>query len=126
MARYHWLFSLLFGLLASLKFLIIVRENGLSAIFSAVMYMALFGSPQIFWLFQYPKPICQSQTVISICVLVAFVMSSLYFGYFPGSGRPSWGGEPHWEVPAAFVVEWATTGVAYLLFWLFRSKATNA
>lgn len=125
MARSHKMLTLLFGLLALLKAWVIVHESGSAAIVAALMYMALFGSPQIFWAVQSWKPMEPLQAVIAYVVVVLFVASSWYFGFVPGSSRPSWGGEPHWEVPAAFIVEWAAAVVVFVPFWFARRRGAS-
>lgn len=116
---------LFFGLLAFLKSFPVIKENELviGMIFNGLLSIGLLGSPHIFWLTLCLKPMNESQTFITILVLIAFAISSWYFGFIPGGSRPSWGGEPHWEVPAAFIMEWGLACIAYVFFSFFNRES---
>ena len=72
------------------------------------------------------KPMSRAfQGIIATFVAIAFALLSVYFGFFPGSSRPSWGGQAHWEVPAALLLEWAFALIAFLPFRLARSRSND-
>ena len=121
----------LFGLIASIKFFLIFRESrvneDLLALFPvALMYTAMFGSPQIFWLLKTRKTMERPQLKIAILVLFLFIISAVYFRFIPGMNRPSWGGEGHWEVVAAFLSEWLITIIFFIPYWYARAKKVAA
>lgn len=100
----------LFAVLASFKFFSVLWEKGgisPDLIFSALIYTGMFGSPQLFWVYQCRKTFGNySQLIAALVALVGLTALSTYFGSFPGSQRPSWGGEAHFDVPVALLVEW--------------------
>lgn len=106
---------LAFACLASFKFLAVMSEG--SEPLAATVFMLMFGSPQLLWValcFKWmDRP---SETRTGAWVAAAFVGTSVFFGSFPGTGTPSWAGEGHFEVPAAFLIEWlvSVVGVAVL------------
>jgi hypothetical protein len=125
MKRNNLILIFAFALLASFKFISIILEKqafGSAAILPALMFMFMFGSPQIVWLFKCAKTeLTEKQLNLAIVVAALFAGTALNFGYFPGISRPSFGGEYHLEVPAAFIVEWLIAGISLVIF----SKLTN-
>ena len=109
------LLMLSFGCLAAFKFFAVMSENG--SVSAALFYTAFFGSPQLIWLFSCgDKSLHKEQLSTPFWVVIAFLLTSLLFGSFPGVERPSWGGEGHFEVPAAFLIEWLVSIVGILVF----------
>jgi hypothetical protein len=117
----------LFAVLAGLKFIAAMpTTSALSAeaIPPALTYMLMFGSPQLFWLAQCrTRLLGGAQVVIALIVVVAFTVVALEFGFWPGSAPPRWGGEAHFEVPFAFVLEWL---IALLAIVPFRGLARRS
>jgi hypothetical protein len=122
------IFVFVFALLASFKFISIILEKqsfSSASILPALMFMFLFGSPQIAWLLKCRKTgFTVNQLIPAIFAVVFFVGTSIYFGYFPGTSRPSWGGEGHFEVPVAFAAE-CVIAVFTLVFFNLASKEDN-
>ncbi len=84
---------------------------------AALLYAALFGSPQLFWLAKCRRILPGSaQAKVAALVAAAFALLAVYFGSFPGTQPPSWAGEAHFEVPAALLVEWFVALVALVPF----------
>lgn len=99
------LLALAFACLAGFKFVAVLGEG--SNVLAASVYAAMFGSPQLLWVLLCRKPLRTGpQRRTALLVAAAFLGTSVYFGSFPGTQPPRWGGEGHFEVPAAFVVEW--------------------
>lgn len=115
-----------FGCLVGFKFYAAMPEDpplGLEIVLAALMYAALFGSPQLFWLVKCSKSLSSSsQDKVAALVALSFTLLSIYFGSFPGTQPPSWAGEAHFEVPAALVVEWFVALVAVIPFRAARGS----
>ena len=115
--------ALSFLCVASFKFFAAMSENAFVP--AALMFAAMFGAPQLIWLWFLRKgPINDDQTRVAHFTLAAFVFSSILFGYFPGESRPTWGGEGHFEVPAAFLLEGLITIIGVVVF-VARGKGAN-
>ncbi|WEN14776.1 hypothetical protein PY254_16310 [Rhodanobacter sp. AS-Z3] len=130
----HWalrdsqvkMFVLMFSFfcLAAFKFFGAVSENANAA--AALVYAVMFGSPQLIWLWFCGKPsLNDGQIRTAAYVAMAFVVTSLCFGSFPGLGSPAWGGEGHFEVPLAFLAEWLVSIVGIAVF-LARGKRRHS
>ncbi len=92
----------------------------------ALMYAALFGSPQLLWLAKCSKPLSGSQVRVAAQVAIVFTLLSMYFGSFPGTHPPSWaGGSAHFEVPGAWVGEWVVALVALIPFRAARNSGEH-
>ena len=116
--------ALSFLCLASFKFFAAMSDNAFVP--AAIMFVAIFGAPQLIWLwFLYMRPINHGQTRVVILTLGAFLLSSIFFGYFPGVSRPTWGREGHFEVPAALFLEVLITIIGLLVF-VSREKNPNS
>ena len=92
-------------------------KHGIDALASSLMFVALFGSAQLFWLFQTRKPfsgVLQPAFALLALCASAFVMHA--FGFFPGGRPPAWGGDAHFEVPVALILEWGIATGLYLPF----------
>lgn len=124
MDRKFPLLPLLFGFLVVAKALLILQENRFTEYKSALVYMAIFGSPQILWLLLTIRATEKKQTTTAIAVLSLFTISAWHFGFIPGTKSPNWGGA-HFEVPVAFFVEWAIAGIFLVPFWFFRSRRSS-
>lgn len=115
-----------FGCLVVLKFYSAIPgslSSGMDKILPALMYAALFGSPQLFWLAKCTKPLSgSSQAKVAALLVIAFTLLSVYFGSFPGTRPPSWAGEAHFEVPAALLAEWLVALVAVVPFRAARGS----
>jgi len=118
------LLPLLFGSLAAAKALLVLQENGFTEYKSALVYMAIFGSPQILWLLLTIRDTEKKQTVTAIVALVLFTVSAWYFGFIPGTKSPNLGGA-HFEVPIALLAEWVIAGLFFVPFWYFRSRSNS-
>jgi hypothetical protein len=109
-----------FACLAGFKFHSVMAEDpslDFARVAAALLYAALFGSPQLFWLAKCGRMLRGSaQAKVAVWVAVVFALLSIYFGSFPGTQTPSWAGEAHFEVPAAFLVEWFVALVALVPF----------
>lgn len=116
---------LLFALLAAGKAFLVLQENQFTEYGSALVYMAIFGSPQIYWLLLTIKATTQKQAVIATVVLLLFTFSAWYFGLIPGTASPAWGGEGHFEVPIALLVEWLIAGLFFVPFLFFRARGSS-
>lgn len=116
------------GILIGFKFFAAIFESkapSLDNVVPALMYAALFGSPQLFW---FTKCLTAELTATRLSVVAwvafVFVVLSIYFGSFPGSNPPSWGGSrEHLEVPAALVGEWIVALLALIPFRLAKAPA---
>ena len=113
-------FVSLFSVLFLFKGVGVIQESRVSwyeAMLPAIMFAVMFGSPQLAWALASRKALFSgSKVLIALLAVVAFVITAVYFGTFPGAGRPSWGGQEHWEVPIALAVEWLIAGVLLLAF----------
>ena len=116
-----------FGCLAGFKFHSAMADDPSLdpvRVVAALLYAALFGSPQLFWLAKCSRILPGSaQMRVAALVAVAFGLLSIYFGSFPGAQPPSWAGEAHFEVPAALLVEWFVALVALVPFRAARKTA---
>ena len=119
------LLPFLFGLLATGKAFLVLQENQFAEYRSALVYMAIFGSPQIFWLLLTIRAATKKQALIATVVILLFTFSAWYFGFIPGTASPAWGGEGHFEVPIALVAEWLIAGLFFVPFLLFRAKGSS-
>ena len=109
------LLALAFLCVASFKFFAAMSENAFVP--AAIMFTAMFGAPQLIWLwFLRKRPLNEGQVRAAVFTLGAFLFYSIFFGYFPGVSRPTWGREGHFEVPAALFLEGLTTIVGLLVF----------
>lgn len=109
------LLALAFISIASFKFFTAMSES--EFVPAAIMFTAMFGSPQLIWLwFLRAHPLTDGQFRSAVFTLAALLFSSVWFGSFPGVSRPSWGGESHFEVPAAFLVEGFVSLLGILVF----------
>ena len=115
----------LFGLLAAGKAFLVLQENQFTEYNSALVYMAIFGSPQIYWLLLTIRATTKNQIIIATVVFLIFTFSAWYFGFIPGTASPAWGGEGHFEVPIALLAEWLVAGLFFVPFWFFRSRASS-
>ena len=115
----------LFGLLAAGKAFLVLQENQFTEYKSALVYMAIFGSPQIYWLLLTIRATTNKQATIAAVALLIFTLSAWYFGFIPGTPSPAWGGEGHFEVPIALLAEWLVAGLLFVPFWLFRSRVSS-
>ncbi len=92
-------------------------ELSWTAAIMATFYMAIFGSPQLYWASKCAQQFKSDfQRYVAVAVAVSFLLLSGTFGSFPGAPSPSWGGPSHFEVPIALVVEWGVALVGVLLF----------
>lgn len=113
---------LAFFFLTAFKFITVISSDGANAS-AALFYAAMFGSPQLIWLWLLRKPLLScSQARTALFIVIAFLCTSLYFGSFPGTNPPSWGGEGHFEVPAAFLLEWLISLVGIFVFIVCGKK----
>lgn len=120
MTSINRLFFLCFTVLCLFKAVGVIQESlypWYEQMPMALTYAAMFGSPQLKWAF-----VCRSeqfsstQVLVTAFAVVSFVVTSVFFGSFPGVERPRWGGEGHFEVPIALGVEWLIAGVLLLAF----------
>ena len=117
------LLALAFICVASFKFFDAMSEN--EFIPGAIMFTAMFGAPQLIWLwFLRTRPLNDGQIRSAAFTLTAFLFTSVLFGSFPSVSRPSWGGEGHFEVPAALLVEGFISVLGILVF-VARGKRKN-
>ena len=109
-----------FACLAGFKFHSVMAEDpslDFARVAAALLYAALFGSPQLFWLATCSRvPPGSAQAKVAALVAAVFALLSIYFGSFPGTQPPPWAGEAHFEVPAALLVEWFVALVALVPF----------
>ena len=109
------LLALAFISVASFKFFTAISEN--EFVPAAIMFTAMFGAPQLIWLwFLRTHPLNDGQIRSAVFTLAAFLFTSVLFGSFPGVSRPSWGGQGHFEVPAALLVEGFVSVLGILVF----------
>lgn len=111
-------FYIVFGALLFMKSLLPSRDGDdsfLNALVPAVLYAAMFGSPQLFWLFKTRALKSRSQSVVAAFTAAFFLGSYYYFGFLPGQRSQDWGSS-YFEVPAAFVVEWVITGFMFAFY----------
>ena len=107
--------ALAFLCVASFKFFAAMSDNAFVP--AAIMFVGMFGAPQLVWLwFLHKRTINNGQIRAATFTLLAFLFSSVFFGYFPGVSRPTWGREGHFEVPAALLFEVLVTIVGLLIF----------
>ncbi len=120
----NWIFFLCFTVLCLFKAVGVIQESlhpWYEQLPMALFFAAMFGSPQLKWaLVCRREQFNGSQALIAAFAVVSFVGTSVFFGSFPGLGRPRWGGQEHFEVPIALAVEWLIAGV--LLFAFRNSK----
>lgn len=114
--------AVLAALIACKFYVALAEEPGFSVakLPVAAIYAILFGSPQLLWLLKARRVLSPGQAIVAVAVTITFILTAIYFGSVPGSRPPSWGGEGHFEVPAAFVVEWVIGLVGLGLFRLAR------
>jgi hypothetical protein len=116
---------LAFVCLAALKFIAVISSDGAN-VSAALFYAAMFGSPQLIWLWILRKPpLSHGQAKTATSIVIAFLFTSFYFGSFPGTTPPTWGGEGHFEVPAALISEWLISLIGIFVFTA-RSKGPSA
>lgn len=114
--------SLLFGILALFKFIAAYAESPNFLV--SLTFMAMFGSPQLAWLILCQKAKFTSiQSAVAVFVAIAFFLSSVYFGYFPGAPHSSWNTGAHFGTPIAFLTEWVIAAIFYQLFKDGNDKA---
>lgn len=121
------LLLLAFACLAGFKFLACLSDGG--SVVPALVCLFMFGAPQLPWILVCSKPRpSRFRTRVTLLVALVFLCTSVAFGYFPGVGRPGWGGEGHFEVPAALLVEGLVSlaGLAALLVFKARQGASGA
>jgi hypothetical protein len=107
---------LAFLCLAAFKFFAVISSDGANAS-AALFYFAMFGAPQLVWLWLLRRPLpSRGQARVAVFIAAAFLCTSCYFGSFPGTTAPSWGGEGQFEVPIAFLLEWLVSIVGVLVF----------
>ena len=120
MVSVNRIFVICFSVLCLFKGVGVIQESRYSwyeAMLPAIAFAAMFGSPQLAWALACRRALFSgSQVLIASFAVVAFVITSVFFGTFPGVERPSWGGQEHWEVPIALAVEWLIAGVLLLAF----------
>ncbi len=89
----------------------------------ALLLAAFLGSPQLAWARACCGPVISSaQKFIAAIAVASFTGTSIAFGSFPGVERPRWGGEAHFEVPAAFAAECLIAAVLLLVFKVVGRK----
>jgi len=101
---------LIFCALVLFKILLAYSENPFSfdlmSSFAGLQYGALFGSPQLFWLYKVRSLEKPSQLVVVLAAALSFCGAYAYFGFFPGQTSVNWGAPAHFEVPVALLAEW--------------------
>ncbi len=112
---------LAFVCLAGFKFLAITSGGG--SLVPALVFLLMFGAPQLPWVLVCSKPQpSRFRTQVTLFVALVFLGTSVLFGYFPGVTRPAWGGEGHFEVPAALLVEGVVSVAGLVALLVFKAR----
>lgn len=94
-----------------------IASPSITSLKMACWGVSIFGSPQIFWLLKCVATNMTTKQLWTGTELVAvFVISSVYFGYFPGTSPPSWGGDARFDIPAGLAIEWVIATLALIPF----------
>lgn len=106
-------FVIILATLVLFKGLLVAEGKPISfnsdTLLAMLIYGAMFGSPQIYWALRVRSMASVRQLSFASSAVVLYFILYAYFGFFPWQEPRVWGSE-HWEVPAAFIVEWAVAG----------------
>lgn len=112
---------LAFACLAGFKFLAVFSGEG--SLVPALVFLLMFGAPQLPWVVvcSAPRP-SRFRMRVTLLVACVFLCTSVLFGYFPGVAPPAWGGEGHFEMPAALLVEGAVSLVGLVALLVSKGR----
>lgn len=122
------LLALVFAALGGCKFLLAWSGGGAQAgdVLPALFYAAMFGAPQWLWVWLCLRSKVEGRRLhLAVVVAVLFALIGAWLGFLPGTARPSWGGEGHFEVPFGLLLEGGISVAGALAWRWLRPRASD-